>query len=70
MYTCKFSCLLVLRLWRYGSSTGENEEKHGNSENWTSFTPVLRAFLDFFSDIISFQHVPHFGDGISQIEWN
>ena len=35
----------------------------------TSITPVLRPFLDFFSDIISFQHVPHFGDGISQIEW-
>ena len=30
---------------------------------------VSQAFLNFFSDIISFQHVPHFGVGISEIEW-
>ena len=35
----------------------------------TCVTPVLQAFLDSFSDIISFQHVLHFGDGRSQIEW-
>ena len=32
-------------------------------------TPVLQAILDFFSDIISFQHVFHLGVGRSQIEW-
>ena len=31
----------------------------------TSITLLLRAFPDFFG----FQHVPHVGDGISQIEW-
>ena len=34
----------------------------------TSITPVLQAILDFFADIISFQHVLHFGVGRSQIE--
>ena len=49
----------------------EEDEEHGNSVKIkiTCITPVLRVFLDFFSDIISFQHVPHFGIGISQIEW-
>ena len=36
----------------------------------TSITPVLQGFADFFRNIISFQHVPHFGIGRSQIEWN
>ena len=67
--TCKFSCLFVLR---YSSSTGrkskkeeEEEEEHGNSVKIeiTRLTPVFRAFLDF-SDIISFQHAPHFCNGI------
>ena len=35
----------------------------------TYITPVLQAFLDFFPDIISFQHVPHLDVGRSQIEW-
>ena len=35
----------------------------------TCSTPVLQAFLDFFPDIISFQHVLHFGVGRSQSEW-
>ena len=35
----------------------------------TCITPVLQAFLDFFPDIISFQHVLHLGVGRSQIEW-
>ena len=35
----------------------------------TSITLVLQSFLDFFLDIISFQHVLHFGVGRSQIEW-
>ena len=34
----------------------------------TCITPVLQAILDFFPDIISFQHVLHLGVGISQIE--
>ena len=34
-----------------------------------SITPVLQAILDFFPDIISFQHVFHLGVGRSQIEW-
>ena len=33
-------------------------------------TPVLQDFADFFLNIISFQHVPHFGIGRSQIELN
>ena len=46
----------------------EEDEEHGNSVKIeiTNITPVLRAFL---SDIISFQHVPHFGVGINQSEW-
>ena len=32
----------------------------------TSITPVFQPFLDFF---FRYQQVPHFGDGISQIEW-
>ena len=32
-------------------------------------TPVLQDILDFFPDIISFQHVFHLGVGRSQIEW-
>ena len=36
----------------------------------TSITPVLQTFIvEFFSDIISFQHVLHFDVGKSQIEW-
>ena len=33
----------------------------------TSFTPVLQDFAGFFLNIISFQHVLHFGVGRSQI---
>ena len=35
----------------------------------TCITPVLQAILDFFPDIISFQHVLHLGVGRNQIEW-
>ena len=35
----------------------------------TCITPVLQAILDFFPDIISFQHVFHLGVGRSQIDW-
>ena len=35
----------------------------------TCITPVLQVILDFFPDIISFQHVFHLGVGRSQIEW-
>ena len=35
----------------------------------TSITSVLQGFADFLN-IVSFQHVPHFGIGRSQIEWN
>ena len=35
----------------------------------TCVTPVLQAILDFFPDIISFQHVFHLGVDRSQIEW-
>ena len=35
----------------------------------TCITPVLQAILDFFPDIISFQHVFHLGVGRSQMEW-
>ena len=35
----------------------------------TCITPVLQSILDFFPDIISFQHVFHLGVGRSQIEW-
>ena len=34
----------------------------------TCITPVLKDFLDFFPDIISFQHLPQLGVGRSQIE--
>ena len=49
----------------------EESQEHGNSVKVeiTCSTPVLQAFLDFVSDIISFQHVLHFGVGRSQIEW-
>ena len=44
---------------------------HGNSVKIeiTCITPVLQSILDFFPDIISFQHVLHLGVGRSQIEW-
>ena len=47
------------------------EEEHGNSVkiSITCITPVLQAILDFFPDIISFQHVFHLSVGRSQIEW-
>ena len=50
-------------LLRYWSSTGKEAEEHGNAVKIeiTSITPVLH--------IVSFQHVIHFGVGISQIEW-
>ena len=35
----------------------------------TCITPVLQAILDFFPDIISFQHVFHLGVGRSEMEW-
>ena len=35
----------------------------------TCIIPVLQAIIDFFSDIISFQHVFHLGVGRSQVEW-
>ena len=49
----------------------EEDEEHGNSVkiSITCITPVLQAILDFFSDIISFQHMFHLGVGRSQIEW-
>ena len=34
----------------------------------TSITPVLQDFVDFFLNIINFQHVLHFHVGRSQIE--
>ena len=37
---------------------------------FTSITPVLQGFADFFLNIITFQHVLHFGIGRSQIERN
>ena len=55
MYTCKFSCLLVLWLLRYGSSTGRRrkDEEHGNSVK-IEITPVLQAILDFFQISLAF----------------
>ena len=35
----------------------------------TCITPILQAILDFFPDIISFQHVFHLGVDRGQIEW-
>ena len=62
------ACFAVIEI--YTPLQPEDEER-GNSVKIkiTSITPVLRAFLDFFPGIISFQHVPHFGVGRSQIEW-
>ena len=50
----------------------EDDEEHGNSVKveFRSITPILHAFLDVFSDIISFQHVLYFDVGKSEIEWN
>ena len=44
---------------------------HGDSVkiSITCITPILQAILDFFPDIISFQHVFHLGIGRSQIQW-
>ena len=61
---------------RFVSSIGKEEEEEPESEEHdnsvkieiTCITPVLQAFLDLFPDIISFQHVLHFGVGRSQIE--
>ena len=56
----------MLRFLSFVSSIGK-EAEHGNSVKIeiTSITPVLHAFLDFFPDIISFQHVLHFCVGRS-----
>ena len=53
-----------------GGSLGTRLEEHGNSVKIeiTCITPVLQAILDFFPDIISFQHVFLLGVG-RQIEW-
>ena len=66
----------MLRFLSFVSSIGKEEEEaeaeeHGNSVKIeiACITPVLQAFLDFSPDIISFQHVLHFGVGRSQIEW-
>ena len=66
----------MLRFLCFVSSIGKEEEEaeseeHGNSVKieMTSITPVLQAVLNFFPDIITFQHVLHFGVGRSQIEW-
>ena len=57
----------MLRFLSFVNSIGKEEEEeadeaeeHGNSVKIeiTCNTPVLQAFLNFFSDIISFQHVP------------
>ena len=64
----------MLRFLSFVSSIGKEEEaeseEQGNSVKVeiTCITPVLQAFLDFFPDIISVQHVLHFGVGRSQIE--
>ena len=66
----------MLRFLSFVSSIGKEEEaaeseEYGNSVKVeiTCSTPVLQAFHDFFPDIISFQHVFHFGVGRNQIEW-
>ena len=42
------------------------EDEHGNSVKiFTTCITRFTSFLDFISDIISFQHVPHFGVGIN-----
>ena len=71
VYMQNFMFVGVSRLLRYWRRK-EEEEEHGKTVKYhiTSITPVLQDFADFFSDIISFQHVLHFGVGRSQIEWN
>ena len=48
----------------------EEDEEHRNSVKIeiTCIIPVLQAILDFFPDIINFQHVFHLRVGRSQIE--
>ena len=65
----------MLRFLSFVSSIGKEEAKEEESEEPVSVkieitcsTPVLQAVLDFFPDIISFQHVLHFDVGRSQIE--
>ena len=60
-----FGYLYILR------EEDKEEEKHGKTVKYsfTSITPVLQGFADFFSISLA-QHVPHFGNGRSQIEWN
>ena len=62
----------MLRFLSFVSSIGKEEEEaeseeHGNSMK-IEMTCITPAFLDFFKDIISFQHVLHFGVGRGQIE--
>ena len=62
---------------RYCSLTGRRSRRsRRRRRTWqlcetsiTCNTPVLQAILDFFPDIISFQHVFHLGVGRSQIRW-
>ena len=80
MYTCKFSCMFVgvsviEKLLFNRKKKKQKKQKKKKMKNMavkisiTCITPVLQAILDFFSDIISFQHVFHLGVGRSQIEW-
>ena len=66
-----FSLTLSLQPEEEEAEEEEEDEEHGNSvkTSITCITPVLQAILDFFPDIISFQHVFHLGVGRSQMEW-
>ena len=72
MYTCKISCLLVFRLLRYWSSTRRRRRRRWQNCEipYYKYYMGFTRFSRFFLNIISFQHVLHFGVGRSQIEWN
>ena len=76
MYTCQISCLLMFWLLSFVSSTGKSyEENIGDHFQATVklTLQVLHVFykiINFFFDIISFQHVLHFDVGRSEIGWN
>ena len=68
----------MFRYLIFVSSIGKEKEKkaeeHGKSvkvlQLQVLYTPILQDFLEFFSDIISFQLVLHFDVDKSEVEWN
>ena len=67
MQTFMFIGVSVIEILLFNRKKKKKQKK--KKKTITCITPVLQAILDFFPNIISFQHVFHLGVGRSQIEW-